>query len=88
METEAATGNPEHGATADESYLVAKLEHAQDVALANTTTLSFERDAEDGRMYIHVRDKRTGEVLYRIPRNYLKDADPTLRPEHHVDLRI
>ena len=73
---------------AENTFLTAMLEHAQSVILAQNTTLSFERSAEDGRMYIFVKDKQTGEEIYRIPRSYLNNIDPKIWQQHRVDLRI
>ncbi len=39
-------------------------------------------------MYLHVKDKRTGEELYRIPKKYLADIDPHLWQHQQVDVRI
>jgi uncharacterized FlaG/YvyC family protein len=86
--SEPVPGKPQDGSPAEETYLASRVERAQEAALAHTTTLTFERDEEDGRMYIHVKDKRTGEELYRIPRNYLQGIDPKLRHAHRVDVRI
>jgi uncharacterized FlaG/YvyC family protein len=72
----------------EKTFLASMLEHAQSVALGNNTTISFERDDQDGKMYAHVKDKRTGEELFRIPKNYLTSVDPHYRQHHKVDVRI
>jgi uncharacterized FlaG/YvyC family protein len=72
----------------DKTFLASMLERAQSVALGNNTTVSFERDDQDGKMYALVKDKRTGEELFRIPKNYLTSVDPHHRQHHRVDVRI
>jgi len=83
----AAECQPE-GIPENASCLESMVERARNAALANNTALSFERDSVDGKMYLHVIDRRTGEELYRIPRNYLSNMDPNLFPSHQVDVRI
>ncbi|MBZ5495463.1 MAG: flagellar protein FlaG [Acidobacteriia bacterium] len=78
----------EDGQAEDKKLLQSKLERDPSELLADNTTLSFERDSEDGKMYLHVKDKRTGEEIYRIPQNYLKNVDSHLRQLHRVDVRI
>ncbi len=73
----------------DDKELLAKiLERAQNIVLAQNNKLSFERDTQDGKMYMYIRDKNTGEEVYRIPKNYLKNVDPRLWEPHRVDVRI
>lgn len=72
----------------DKTFLTSMLERAQSVALGNNTTISFERDDQDGKMYALVKDKRTGEELFRIPKNYLTSVDPHHREHHRVDVRV
>ncbi len=66
----------------------AVLERLQQTALASRTSVYYARDAEDGKMYLHVKDKRTGEDLYRIPKDYLKIPEPEVEPAARVDVRI
>jgi uncharacterized FlaG/YvyC family protein len=73
---------------ADRTSLASILERAQNAALANTTSMSFERDDADGKMYLYIKDKRTGEDLYRIPKKYLAATDPKPGPGHTVDVHI
>jgi hypothetical protein len=55
-------------------------------APANKTTMIFERD-DSGRMYLYIRDKRTGEEVIRIPRKILGDAEP--KPSgSRLDIRV
>ena len=62
-------------------------EPAENISLASNTTIHFERNDEDGKMYMHVRDKHTGEELYRIPKDFLQDLNP--EPENNqLDVRI
>jgi len=72
----------------ERTLLTSMLEHAQNVALSQNTTLAFERDEKDGKMYLHIKDKRTGEDLYRIPKKYLAGIDPHLWQRQQVDVRI
>ncbi len=76
------------GYSEERALLNSILERARNVTLSKNTTLSFERDDTDGRMYLHVKDKRTGEELYRIPKKYLSDIEPHLWQRHEVDVRI
>jgi len=78
-----AGGSPDLSSSLDEM-----VEKAQNRVLTNSTTLSFERDSLDGKMYICVKDRRTGEDLYRIPRNYLADSEASDTQSHQVDVRI
>jgi uncharacterized FlaG/YvyC family protein len=64
------------------------LQRAQDVELGKDTTYSFERSDKDGKVYISVKDKRTGGELYRIPKHYLTDVDLQNKQRHQVDVRI
>jgi uncharacterized FlaG/YvyC family protein len=82
-----AEGLPE-GVSEERALLNSILERARNVTLSKNTTLSFERDDTDGRMYLHVKDKSTGEELYRIPKKYLSDIEPHLWQRHEVDVRI
>jgi uncharacterized FlaG/YvyC family protein len=72
----------------ENKLLNVKSEEAQKALMTHNATFSFERDQEDGRMYLHVKDKFTGEEIYRIPKNYLKGVDPQLGRDHKVDVRI
>ena len=82
-------GEPaQEGGSNGKTYLMDLLQHAQDVELGKNTTYSFERSDKDDKMYISVKDKRTGGELYRIPKHYLSDVDPQHKPRHQVDVRI
>jgi uncharacterized FlaG/YvyC family protein len=72
----------------DQAVLGSILKRAQNVALANNTTLSFERDDADGKIYIYIKDKRTGEELYRIPKKLAANIDFQHDQSHKVDVRI
>ena len=76
------------GYSEERALLNSILERARNVTLSKNTTLSFERDDTDGRMYLHIKDKRTGEDLYRIPKKCLPDIEPHLWQRHEVDVRI
>jgi len=78
---------PEEPPLEDPGILEAHLTHARETITRENTTLSFERDAEDGRMYLHIRDKRTGEELERIPKSYLKNI-PHILEFHQLDVRV
>ncbi len=60
----------------------------QNAGLSNKTTLIFERDGDNGRMYLYIRDKRTGEEVMRIPSKVLDDAEPQPSPNCRVDIRV
>jgi uncharacterized FlaG/YvyC family protein len=81
-------GGLQNRSSSDDTFLASMLEHAQSVALGDNTTISFERDDQDGKMYVYVKDKRTGEELFRIPKNYLTSIDPHHRQNHRVDVHI
>jgi uncharacterized FlaG/YvyC family protein len=66
----------------------ARLERIRKTMVGQNTKLSFERDGTDGHIYLHVRDKTTGEEILRIPEDYLKNSDPSLLRHHEVDERI
>jgi uncharacterized FlaG/YvyC family protein len=76
------------GPAPDKTYLASILERAQKVGLSNSSSLSFERDATDGKMYLYIRDKRTGDEIIRIPKKYLEDAVLNQGQSHRVDVRI
>ena len=76
------------GYSEERALLNSILERARNVTFSQNTTLSFERDDTDGRMYLHVKDKRTGEDIYRIPKKYLSEVEPHLWQRHEVDVRI
>ncbi len=69
-------------------YSAEVLERARSAGLANRTSLMFERDIDDGKMYLYIKDKRTGDEVIRIPRKQLETADPQPVPGHRVDVRI
>jgi uncharacterized FlaG/YvyC family protein len=72
----------------DSRYPAAILERARSAGLANRTTLTFERDVKDGKMYLYIKDKRTGDEVIRIPKKQLETADPQPVPSRRVDVRI
>jgi hypothetical protein len=72
----------------DNTLLASILGRVQAAVQADNTAFYYERDGEDGKMYLHVKNKRTGEEIYRIPRNYLKNMEPSLLHRHQVDVRI
>jgi uncharacterized FlaG/YvyC family protein len=87
---EKGSGNtrPQEATQASKEALASVLENAQRAALANDTTIYYQRDETNGRMYLHVKDKRTGEELYRIPKDYLPTPDKSPTESHTVDLMI
>jgi uncharacterized FlaG/YvyC family protein len=72
----------------DRKYLASLLEQARNAGLANSTTLTFERDDLDGDMYVSIKDKRTGEEVIRIPKKLLDSAVLHQGSGHCVDVRI
>jgi uncharacterized FlaG/YvyC family protein len=84
----AKTESLPEGYSEDRALLNSILERARNVSLSNNTTLSFERDDADGRMYLHIKDKGTGQELCRIPKKYLSDIEPHLWQRHELDVRI
>ena len=82
--TEASDGS----SAKEKTLLKVLLERAQNVVLSKNTTLSFEQDPSDGKIYIHVKDKNTGEVLYRVPRKYLANIESHLWQSQKLDLRV
>lgn len=72
----------------DSLYPAAILERARSAGLANRTTLTFERDVENGKMYLYIKDKSTGADVIRIPNKILENANPQPGPSHQVDVRI
>jgi uncharacterized FlaG/YvyC family protein len=78
----------EEAAQAKKEELSLLLDHAQRSALASNTTIYYRRDDQNGRMYLHVMDKRTGEELYRIPKDFLPALDPDPGDTHQVDVEI
>lgn len=85
---ETDTGGLQDRSSKDKTALASMVERAQSVELGNNTTISFARDDQDGEMYVYVKDKRTGEELFRIPKHYLKSVDPQNRQHHRLDLHI
>ena len=78
----------EETAQANQERLSILLDYARRSALATDTTIYYQRDAQNGRMYLHVMDKRTGEELYRIPKDFLPALDPDPGDTHQVDVEI
>ena len=72
----------------DSVYPASILEQARNAGLARRTTLTFERDIENGKMYVYIKDKSTGEEVIRIPNKILENASPQPEPYHQVDVRI
>jgi uncharacterized FlaG/YvyC family protein len=66
--------------------LAALSEYAQRAGLTNETTIYYQRDDQNGRMYLHVMDKHTGKELYRIPKDLL--SSPTLKAEESHQLNV
>ncbi len=60
----------------------------QNAGLSSKTTLIFQRDGENGRMYLYIRDKQTGEEVMRIPSKVLDDAESQPSPSRRVDIRV
>ncbi len=54
---------------------------------SHKTSLIFERDENNGKMYLYIRDRRTGEEVLRIPRRILGDAEPQATG-NCVDIRV
>lgn len=78
---------------ADKEALVSLLKQNEALSLASRTTIYYARDDQSGRMYLYVKDRRTGEELYRIPKDYLPAAEgasgrPALEDPPKVDLTI
>lgn len=77
----------------DKEALVSLSKQNEAVSLASRTTIYYARDDQSGRMYLYVKDRRTGEELYRIPKDYLPAVDaasgrPALEDSPKVDLTI
>jgi uncharacterized FlaG/YvyC family protein len=77
----------EKGAREKREDLHSILELAETLSLASDTTIHFQRNDDNGRMYMHVMDKHTGEELYRIPRDFLQELEQQSE-NHHLDVRI
>ena len=78
---------------AEKETLVSLLKQAEAISLASRTVIYYARDEQSGRMYLYVKDRRTGEELYRIPKDYLPMADagsgrPVQGETPKVDLTI
>ena len=63
------------------------LDLTERMSFASDTTIHFQRNDDNGRMYMHVMDKRTGEELYRIPRDFLQEME-SQADDHQVNVRI
>jgi uncharacterized FlaG/YvyC family protein len=63
-------------------------ERAQKALMTHNASFSFERDSDDGRTYLLVKNKATGEEIYRIPKSYLRNAALHSRQPHGVDVHI
>ncbi len=77
----------------EKDTLVSLLKRVEGMSLASRTVIYYARDDQSGRMYLYVKDRRTGEELYRIPKDYLPVADestdkPGAEESLKVDLRI
>lgn len=81
-------GNVPEVPAANGTYPAAAPNYDQETVLSKKTILTFERDDRDGKLYLYIKDKRTGEEVLRIPRKLLDDANllPELSPR--VDFRI
>ncbi len=76
------------GPAPDRTFLISVLEKARNAGLSKSTSLTFERDTTDGRMYLYIRDRHTGEEVVRIPKKFLEDATINQGQSHRVDVRI
>ena len=68
--------------------LAVLMEYAQRSALASDTTIYYQKDDQNGRMYLHVMDKETGKELYRIPKDYLPAPSVKAAESHHLDVQV
>ncbi|MBM3791046.1 MAG: flagellar protein FlaG [Acidobacteria bacterium] len=75
-------------ALAGRETLKSLIEYAERAAFARDTTIVYRRDDQNGRMYLHVMDKRTGEELYRIPKDYLPALERAAAESHQLDIEI
>jgi len=73
--------------TLDAKGLAATAAQGEKAGPSSKTTLIFERDDKSGKMYLYIRDKRTGEEVIRIPRKILGDAEPQAAGSR-VDIRV
>lgn len=94
-ESEEGSTDPRRGEMdrAEKETLVSLLKQAEAISLASRTVIYYARDEQSGRMYLYVKDRRTGEELYRIPKDYLPMADagsgrPAQGKTPKVDLTI
>jgi uncharacterized FlaG/YvyC family protein len=79
---------PEAGTQVERTLLTSSLERARSAGLSQKTSLSFERDDESGKIYLSIKDRRTGEEVIRIPKKYLEGGDLPEKAGSRVDVRI
>jgi len=72
----------------ERKLLTSSLERARNTLLSQKTSLSFERDDQDGKMYLSIKDRRSGEEVTRIPKKYAESGDPPQKAGSRVDVRI
>jgi uncharacterized FlaG/YvyC family protein len=72
----------------ERALLRSSLERARSAGLSQKTSLSFERDDENGKIYLSIKDRRTGEEVIRIPKKYMESGDPPEKAGGRVDVRI
>jgi uncharacterized FlaG/YvyC family protein len=73
---------------AGKKTLAALSEYAQKAALASETSIIYQRDEQNGKMYLHVVDKHTGKELYRIPRDYFSPPDAMGDEPHQLNVQV
>jgi uncharacterized FlaG/YvyC family protein len=78
----------EEVAQARKETLAALLEYAQRAALASDTTIYYQKDDKNGRMYLHVTDKETGKELYRIPKDLFTMSSVETTQSHQLDVQV
>jgi uncharacterized FlaG/YvyC family protein len=83
-----ATGSPRAESAQDGRGLASTVARGQNAGSSHKTMLIFERDDKSGKMYLYIRDKRTGEEVVRIPRKLLGDAEPEPEAGSRVDIRV
>jgi len=69
-----------HSGSNEESNLSGTRKTREKTEAADHTRTQFKRDRENGKMYMHVIDEGTGEVIQRIPKEYL-ETGPKAAPQ-------
>ena len=77
-----------NGLPTNKTELASILGRMQNAFPPDNITLAYERDSEDGRMYLHVRNKLTGKEILRIPKNYIQTMDTQPGNGLRVDVHI